>query len=123
MPPAWSAATDEHREHFGYVETWPVHTFKGWPDLNRHVRKASKAKAIYVPIFRKQKKDNGDEEHRLSGFKLVTCMFAVSDTEGDDLPEYGEHRGIVEFEAEGSAYLIMNELGATDQFGADESRH
>jgi hypothetical protein len=24
---------------------------------------------------------------------------------------------------EGSAYLIMNELGATDQFGADESRH
>jgi hypothetical protein len=39
-------------------------------------------------MFYKQKKDNGDEEHRLSGFKLVNCMFAVSDTEGDDLPEY-----------------------------------
>ena len=26
-------------------ETWPVHSFKGWPDLNRHVKKASEAKA------------------------------------------------------------------------------
>lgn len=173
--------------------TEPVHTFKGWPELNRHVKKGSKAKAIYVPMFRKQEKENGDEEKRLSGFRLVNCMFGVSDTEGDDLPEYEPptwskeralgslaireiayehidgnsqgysvgkefavnpvavypfktmqhelshivhghttedrlqeyrtHRGLYEFEAEGSAYLIMNELGATDQFDADESRH
>jgi hypothetical protein len=44
-------------------------------------------------------------------------------TTDEKLAEYGDHRGISEFEAEGSAYLIMNELGATDQFGADESRH
>ncbi|MDI3211794.1 ArdC-like ssDNA-binding domain-containing protein [Arthrobacter sp. AL12] len=175
----------------GVIE--PVHTFKGWPDLNRHVKKGSKAKSIYVPMFRRQENESGDEERRLSGFKLVNCMFAVSDTEGDDLPEYEAptwskeralgslaiseiayesingnaqgyshgrefavnpvavypfktmqhelshivhghtteerlqeyrvHRGLYEFEAEGSAYLIMNELGATDQFDADESRH
>jgi antirestriction protein ArdC len=173
--------------------TEPVHTFKGWPDLHRHVKKGSKAKAIYVPMFRKEQKENGDEEKKLSGFRLVNCMFAVSDTEGDDLPEYEPptwskeralgslairqvayesidgnsqgyslgrgfainpvaaypfkttlhecahivhghtteerlqeyrvHRGLYEFEAEGSAYLIMNELGATDQFDAAESRH
>lgn len=173
--------------------TEPVHTFRGWPDLHRHVKKGSKAKAIYVPMFRKQENDKGEEEKRLSGFRLVNCMFAVSDTEGDDLPEYepqtwskeralgslaireiafehvsgntqgysrgkefavspvaaypfktmqhelshivhghtteerlqeyAGHRGLYEFEAEGSAYLIMNELGATDQFDAAESRH
>jgi nicotinamide mononucleotide adenylyltransferase len=71
----------------------PVHTFKGWPELNRHVKKGSKAKAIYVPMFRKQEKENGEEERRLSGFKLVNCMFGVSDTEGDDLPEYEPPHG------------------------------
>lgn len=171
----------------------PQETYKGWLALNRQVKKGSRAKAIYVPMFRKEEKDNGDEEKRLSGFKLVNCMFGVSDTEGDDLPEYEPqtwskelalgalairevayesldgnsqgyskgkefainpvaaypfktmqhelshivhghtteerlqeyrvHRGMYEFEAEGSAYLIMNELGATDQFDADESRH
>lgn len=171
----------------------PQETYKGWTALNRQVKKGSKAKAIYVPMFRKEEKDNGDEAKRLSGFKLVNCMFGVSDTDGEDLPEYEAptwnkeralgslaiqeisyesqdgnsqgfsrgrsyainpvavypfktmqhelshivhghtteerlqeyrtHRGIYEFEAEGSAYLIMNELGATDQFDADESRH
>lgn len=171
----------------------PQETYKGWLALNRQVRKGSKAKAIFVPMFRKEEKDDGGEERKLSGFKLVNCMFGVSDTEGEDLPEfepqvwskeralgalaieevayeslngnaqgysrgrdfainpvaaypfktmqhelshivhghtteerlqeYGAHRGLYEFEAEGSAYLIMNELGATDQFDADESRH
>ncbi|KUM38981.1 ArdC-like ssDNA-binding domain-containing protein [Arthrobacter sp. EpRS71] len=171
----------------------PQETYKGWLALDRQVKKGSKAKAIYVPMFRKETKDNGDEEKRLSGFRLVNCMFGVSDTEGEDLPEYEPptwskeralgalaiqetafetmdgnaqgysrarefavnpvaaypfktmqhelshivhghtteerlqeyslHRGLYEFEAEGSAYLIMNELGASDQFDADESRH
>lgn len=170
----------------------PVNTYKGWISLNRQVKRGSKAKAIYVPMFRKETKDDGDEEKRLSGFKLVPSMFGVSETEGEDLPvyepahwskeqalgklnviqvsfdlidgntqgysierkfainpvavypfktlqhelshivaghtrpdemaEYQTHRGIKEFEAEGSAYLILNELGCTDQFDAAESR-
>ncbi|CAH0155706.1 hypothetical protein SRABI26_00824 [Arthrobacter sp. Bi26] len=44
-------------------------------------------------------------------------------TTDEKLAEYGNHRGIFQFEAEGSAYLIMNKSGATDQFDADESRH
>lgn len=170
----------------------PQETYKGWLSLDRQVKKGSKAKSIYVPMFRKEENDKGEEERRLSGFKLVPCMFGVSDTEGEPLPEYEPptwskeralgklaitevafnypdgnaqgvssgreyainpvavypfkttihewahivaghtsqeeiidyhaHRGIKEFEAEGSAYLVMNELGATDQFDASESR-
>lgn len=170
----------------------PVNTYKGWLALDRQVKRGSKAKAIYVPMFRKEKNEQGDEERRLSGFKLVPSIFGVSETEGEDLPpyepphwskeramaklsiiqvayeslegnsqgysiarqfainpvavypfkttlhefshivaghtvpdqmdEYRTHRGLREFEAEGAAYLLMNELGATEQFDAAESR-
>ena len=36
--------------------------------------------------------------------------------------EYLTHRGLMEFEAEGTAYLVLNELGALEQFDAAESR-
>ena len=36
--------------------------------------------------------------------------------------EYLQHRGLFEFEAEGTAYLVMNEIGAHDQFDAGDSR-
>jgi antirestriction protein ArdC len=171
----------------------PVNTYKGWQALGRQVRKGSKAKSIYVPMFRKQEDKNGEEQQRLSGFKLVPSMFGVSETEGDDLPpfeppkwsqaaalrvlkiskkkyrlvdgnvqgyssgrdvainpvavypfktlmhelahivaghtseeqmaDYTKHRGLKEFEAEASAYLIMNELGVVDKFDPAESRH
>jgi hypothetical protein len=171
----------------------PVNTFSRWrDDLNRNVIKGAKAKYIRRPIFKKVE-ENGKEEQRLVGFKLVKCMFGVSDTEGEDLPdyetpvwsteralgslgitrvafeglngnmqgwstgrefalnpvaawplkttiheishiehghtapgaheEYATHRGLREFEAEGSAYLVMHQIGAEDQFDAAESRN
>jgi len=171
----------------------PVNTYKGWLALGRQVRKGSKAKSIYVPMFRKEEDKKGEEHERLSGFKLVPSMFGASETDGDDLPpyeppewsrdralhalkitqtrymlvdgntqgyssgrevainpvavypfktlihelahivaghtseeqmaEYSKHRGLKEFEAEATAYLVMNELGALEQFNAAESRH
>lgn len=170
----------------------PQHTLKGWNSLNRRVKKGSKAKAIYVPMFRKETNEKGELEQRLSGFKLVRCMFGVSDTEGEDLPpwepphwskdkaleelgiteipfsvmdgnvqgfstgkqvaispiavypfktlaheiahvchghttdegmaEYQGHRGLYEFQAEATAYLVLNDLGALEQFDPAESR-
>jgi len=38
------------------------------------------------------------------------------------LTEYANHRGLMEFEAEGSAYLTLNELGKLDQETAHRSR-
>lgn len=46
----------------------------------------------------------------------------IGHTVPERLAEYQEHRGIFEFEAEGTAYLAMNELNAHEQFDAAESR-
>lgn len=43
-------------------------------------------------------------------------------TMGQQLEEYQAHRGLREFQAESTAYLGMNELGALEQFNAAESR-
>ncbi|MBV1778696.1 DUF1738 domain-containing protein [Paeniglutamicibacter sp. ABSL32-1] len=170
----------------------PVATYAKWQELGRQVQKGSKAKAILRPIFYKGTNDQGEEEQKVKGFKMVNCLFTVSETEGEELPEYEPptwskeralgalaivqvdfeqingnvagysyernvavspvakypfktlqhelahvvlghtaeagleeyrtHRGIKEFQAESTAYLTMNELQATDQFDAAESR-
>lgn len=43
-------------------------------------------------------------------------------TSPDELAEYRTHRGIKEFEAEATAYLVVNELEATDAMDQSESR-
>lgn len=44
-------------------------------------------------------------------------------TSEEQMADYTKHRGLKEFEAEASAYLIMNELGVIDKFDPAESRH
>lgn len=170
----------------------PVATFKGWQALSRQVIKGSRAKAIMRPLFRTVADEHGQEDERLTGFKMVNCIFGLSDTEGDDLPpveprmwdkdqalaklaiaevpfdsldgntaghshgrefainpvakypvktrfhelghivlghttpdglkEYQTHRGPMEFQAEGTSYLVMHDLDMTEHFDPGESR-
>lgn len=68
----------------------PVATFNRWKDMGRYVKKGSKAKAIIRPI-RVKLKDEVDEDgqpKQITRFKLVRCIFTVSETEGDDLPPW-----------------------------------
>lgn len=46
----------------------------------------------------------------------------LSHTTSQRLAEYQTHRGIMEFEAEGAAYIAMNELGLLDEATATRSR-
>jgi hypothetical protein len=177
----------------------PVASYKRWTSLGRHVIQGARAKEVIVPLLIPEKPpvDESLEEKRervarLVGFKLVRGVFALSDTEGKDLPpapvpgwdlqkaldklgirevpfeemngnvqgvshglniainpvavnpnktrfheiahvilghtiaasfdEYVTHRGIREFEAEGTAYLCMNELDMLDEQTASRSR-
>lgn len=170
----------------------PVATYKRWQDMGRQVLKGSKAKSILRPIAYKETNALGQEESKVRGFKMVKCLFTVSETEGDPLPEYepkewsvdralgalaiqrvafnelngniqgmsrarevainpvagyplktmvheiahvalghttsegldeySKHRGVMEFQAESTAYLTLNEIGATDAMNLSESR-
>ncbi|WOI85971.1 ArdC-like ssDNA-binding domain-containing protein [Rhodococcus qingshengii] len=66
----------------------PVATFNRWRDLNRHVTKGAKAYSIIRPIQVKRKDAEPDDENgTYTRFKPVRCIFPVSMTEGEPLPE------------------------------------
>lgn len=169
----------------------PVATYKRWQSVGRQVLRGSKAHTIVRPIIIDKRDDNGEVEDRLLRFKLVNCLFGVSQTDGEDLPpvevagwdldramgalairqvpydlldgntqgysskrnfainpvavdathttfhelghivlghtaeaghaEYATHRGLMEFQAEATAYLSLNELERIDEVGAARS--
>lgn len=70
--------------------TEPVATFNRWKEMGRQVKKGSKAKAILRPITVKLKDEVDDQGNprQITKFKLVNALFTVSETEGDELPEY-----------------------------------
>jgi antirestriction protein ArdC len=65
----------------------PVATYKRWQRLGRQVLKGSKASAIVRPIVIDRKNDEGEIEGRMLRFKVVNCLFTVSQTDGEPLPE------------------------------------
>lgn len=170
----------------------PVATYERWKRLGRQVIRGAKAKDVIRPVIIKRETDEGEIEKALVGFKLVRCIFSVSDTTGKELPpvvlphwdvkralaalkiqrlpfdepngnvqgysrgrevainpvavnpaktlmhelghvvlghtiattfgEYATHRGVMEFQAEATAYLTMNELEQLDEESASASR-
>jgi antirestriction protein ArdC len=69
--------------------TEPVATYNKWLELGRQVRKGERAYVINRPIVVKRKQDEGSEEptQTYRRFKLVKCLFTVSQTDGESLPE------------------------------------
>jgi antirestriction protein ArdC len=71
----------------------PVATYKRWLEIGRQVRKGSKARQILRPITVSRKDSDGnkstDPNDTFTRFKMVNCIFPLSDTDGDDveLPE------------------------------------
>lgn len=87
--------------------TEPVATFNRWKEMGRHVKKGSKAKAILRPITIKLKDEVDDQGNprQITKFKLVNALFTVSETEGDELPEF--------VPPEWSQERALSELGIT----------
>lgn len=176
------------------VTPQPVATYKRWSELNRQVKRGSKAREIIRPITitLKDQLDDQGQPKKITKFKPVKAIFPIEDTEGEPLPEielpewsrsraigtlalrevpfelfdagvagysvnrdiainptalhpeatwfheaahivaghttpdqlalYQSHRGTFELEAEGSAYLTMNELEVLTEDVATVSR-
>ena len=77
-------------------EATRVAGFRKWLELKRYVRKGEKGIAILAPLTYRKKveDDNGSEktEAGIRGFKVV-YVFDVSQTEGEDLPEFARVSG------------------------------
>jgi len=57
--------------------------YRGWQQLSRQVKKGEKAIKIFAPVSRKVLNKAGEEERKLSGFRIAN-VFDLSQTEGDD---------------------------------------
>jgi len=71
--------------------------FRRWLELGRNVRKGEKGIGIIAPlVYRKRQEDDAasdeDDGPTVRGFKVVH-VFDVSQTEGDDLPEFAGIQG------------------------------
>ena len=62
--------------------------YKTWPKLGRHVRRGEKAIRILAPIVVKRDED-GETRRVVVGFRGA-CVFDVSQTDGDPLPDAPE---------------------------------
>lgn len=77
----------------------PVATYKHWHKLGRQVVRGAQARSILRPIFIKNREaaellgDDEDTSGRLVGFKLVKCLFPLSETTGKELPPAPELPG------------------------------
>lgn len=80
-----------------FPEAKIVQGFHAWKKLGRTVKKGEKGIGIIAPMIGRKKNDEGvkrDESNEKSifGFKVVH-VFDVSQTEGDELPEFAEVTG------------------------------
>jgi hypothetical protein len=67
----------------------PVATYKRWAELGRQVQKGESAFSILRPITVKvEAKLPTEEDKQIRRFKIVRALFALSQTQGDDLPPY-----------------------------------
>ncbi len=53
------------------IELGPIHTFKGWLDLGRHVKRGEKAITLCMPVTVKRKRDERKLDNQMSGLQPV----------------------------------------------------
>lgn len=59
--------------------------YRKWQELGRQVKKGERSIAIFAPMVKKVKDDDGEEKRKLIGFKAAS-VFDLSQTEGDEIP-------------------------------------
>jgi hypothetical protein len=68
------------------IQPGPINTYIGWQKLNRQVRKGEKAMWLCMPLTRKMKNNNGDNEEVITSFVWKPFWFLLSQTDGESIP-------------------------------------
>jgi antirestriction protein ArdC len=96
------------------MEPGPINTYPGWQKLNRQVRKGEKAIWLCMPLTRKSKDDNGDEQAFITTFVWKPNWFVLSQTNGEpvqmpEIPAWNKEKAL--------AALGIQEVPFTDTNG------
>lgn len=109
----------------------PIHTFKGWLSLNRHVKRGEKAIVLCMPVTWKERREpdvrssepaqsaapagTDAEAHEVTRRRFVwrPNWFVLSQTEGADYapvlaPNWDEHLALQQLEIERVPFQIVN---------------
>lgn len=64
----------------------PINTYPRWKELGRQVRRGEKALWLCMPLTRKMKNSNGDDEEIVTTFVWKANWFTLSQTDGEPIP-------------------------------------
>ena len=81
------------------IQPGPINTFPKWQTLGRVVKRGERALTLCMPITRKRRDDESDDEHTFTSFVHKARWFVVSQTIGDELgpvtiPEWDAERAL-----------------------------
>jgi hypothetical protein len=85
--------------HLRGLQPGPINTFPKWQTLGRVVKRGERALTLCMPITRKQREEESDEEHTFTSFAYKPRWFVVSQTQGRELepttiPEWDSEKAI-----------------------------
>ena len=85
--------------HLRGIQPGPINTFPKWQTLGRVVKRGERALTLCMPITRKQREEESDEEHTFTSFAYKPRWFVISQTQGRELepttiPEWDSEKAI-----------------------------
>ena len=85
--------------HLRGLQPGPINTFPKWQTLGRVVKRGERALTLCMPITRKQREEESDEEHTFTSFAYKPRWFVLSQTQGQELepttiPEWDSEKAI-----------------------------
>ena len=95
--------------HLRGLQPGPINTFPKWQTLGRVVKRGERALTLCMPITRKQREEESDEEHTFTSFAYKPRWFVVSQTQGRELepttiPEWDSEEAIAALSIERVAF-------------------
>jgi antirestriction protein ArdC len=95
--------------HLRGLQPGPINTFPKWQTLGRVVRRGERALTLCMPITRKQREEESDEEHTFTSFAYKPRWFVLSQTQGRELepttiPEWDSEKAIAALSIERVAF-------------------
>ena len=95
--------------HLRGLQPGPINTFPKWQTLGRVVKRGERALTLCMPITRKQREEESDEEHTFTSFAYKPRWFVLSQTHGRELepttiPEWDSEKAIAALSIERVAF-------------------